>query len=429
MKTVTLNIYSFLILLNGLLFSLPCAAYSVLTHEAIIDASWEKSIQPLLKLKYPGTTEEQLQEAHAYAYGGAIIQDMGYYPFGSKLFSDLVHYVRSGDFVNALLEESADVNEYAFALGALSHYVSDNYGHSIGTNLAVPITYPKDKEKYGNLVTYAQDRTSHLRMEFSFDVLQTVRGNYASLAYHNFIGFKVSTQVLERAFVKTYGIDIKDIFKDFSVAVDTFGWSVKNLIPEATKYAWIIKESEINKTDLSSAAKKFKYKMIRANYYQEDGKKHKKPQVLTWTFSRILQIFPKIGPLKGLRFKHPGKEAEKLFIQSFDTVMAYNTSYLKKLANGKIILKNTDLDTGNATESGTYNLADDSYSKLLLKLKKKKFKNLNASVKNDILEYYSYPNLTIAKEKKSRIRKKMTAALEDLKNAPIAVELYSVSKI
>lgn len=429
MKTVTLNIYLFLILITGLFFSVPCAAYSVLTHEAIIDASWEKSIQPLLKLKYPGSTEEQLQEAHAYAYGGAIIQDMGYYPFGAKLFSDLVHYVRSGDFVNALLEESTDVNEYAFALGALSHYVSDNYGHSIATNFAVPITYPKDKEKYGNLVTYAQDRTSHLRMEFSFDVLQTVRGNYASLAYHNFIGFKVATPVLERAFLKTYSIDIKDIFGNFPAAVDTFGWSVKNLIPEATKYAWIIKESEINKTDLSTAAKKFRYKMIKANYYQEDGKKHKKPQVLTWIFSKILQIFPKIGPLKGLRFNHPGKEAEKLFIQSFDTVMVYNNSYLNKLANGKIILKNTDLDTGNATESGTYNLADDSYSKLLLKLKKKRFKNLNASVKNDILEYYSHPNLTIAKEKKLRVRKNMTEALEDLKNAPVTVESYSVSKI
>ena len=402
MKTVSLKIYLFLTLTAGLFYPMSCTAYSVLTHEAIIDASWEKSIYPLLKLKYPNSTEEQLQEAHAYAYGGAIIQDMGYYPFGSKLFSDLVHYVRSGDFVNNLLEEANDVNEYAFAIGALSHYVSDNYGHSMGINIAVPITYPKDKEKFGDLVTYAQDRTSHLRMEFSFDVLQTVRGNYASLSYHNFIGFKVSTPVLERAFIKTYGLNIKAVFCDFSVAVETFKWTIKNLIPEATKYAWIIKESTINKTDLNTAAKKFRYSMIKANYYQEDGKKHRKPQILTWTFSRILQIVPKIGPLKSLRFNPPGKEAEKLFIESFDTVMIHNNSYLKKLSNGKIILKNTDLDTGNATEFGKYNLADDSYRKLLLKLKKKRFKNINASVKNDIIEYYSDPDLTIAHEKKLR---------------------------
>jgi hypothetical protein len=212
MKSVTVNIFLFLTLSLGLLFTVPCSAYSVLTHEAIIDGSWEKSILPLLKLKYPNSTEEQLQEAHAYAYGGAIIQDLGYYPFGSKFFSDLVHYVRSGDFVNALLDEATDVNEYAFAIGALSHYVADNYGHSLGTNIAVPLTYPKDQEKYRNLVTYAEDRITHLRMEFSFDVLQTVRGNYASLAYHNFIGFKVSRNLLERAFMKTYGLDIKDVF-------------------------------------------------------------------------------------------------------------------------------------------------------------------------------------------------------------------------
>lgn len=427
MKSVTVNVFLFLTLSLGLLITIPCSAYSVLTHEAIIDASWEKSILPLLKLKYPNSTEEQLQEAHAYAYGGAIIQDLGYYPFGSKFFSDLVHYVRSGDFVNALLDEATDVNEYAFAIGALSHYVADNYGHSLGTNIAVPLTYPKDQEKYGNLVTYAEDHITHLRMEFSFDVLQTVRGNYASLAYHNFIGFKVSRNLLERAFMKTYGLDIKDVFCNFSVSIEIFRWTVKNLIPEATKYAWIIKQSEINQTKLSITAKKFRYKMIKANYYEEGGKKHRKPFVFTWIFSRILEIFPKIGPLKGLRFNKPEKEAEKLFVQSFDTTMIHNTSYLKKLTKGKIILKNTDLDTGNTTEPGEYSLADDSYRKLLLKLKKKRFNHLNDSVKDNIVLFYSHPSLTIAKEKRSRVRKKMIKALKNLKKAPDTTELLSES--
>ncbi len=429
MRTARFNIFLFLTLTLGLLYTMPCAAYSVLTHEAIIDASWEKSILPLLKLKYPNSTEKQLQEAHAYAYGGAIIQDMGYYPFGSKLFSDLVHYVRSGDFVNALLEESIDVNEYAFAIGALSHYVGDNYGHSFGTNIAVPLTYPKDKEKYGDLVTYAEDCTSHLRMEFSFDVLQTVRGNYASLAYHNFIGFKVSRNVLERAFMKTYGLDIKDVFCDYPASVEIFRWTVKNLIPEATKYAWIIKQSEINKIKLSAAAKNFRYRMIKANYYQEDGKKHRRPFAFTQIFSRIIEILPKIGPLKVLHFNKPEKEAEKLFVQSFDTVMVYNTYYLKKLSAGKIILKNTDLDTGKATEPGKYSLADDCYGKLLLRLKKKKFDHLNSSIKNDIIAFYSHPGLTTAKEKTPRIQKKISEALKNLKKAPDNSELLTLSKI
>src|SRR5262245_49890419 len=86
--------------------------YSVLTHEAIIDLAWDGSIEPLLLEKFPGSTAEQLREAHAYAYGGAIIQDMGYYPFGSVLFTDLTHYVRSGDFVEILIFESKDLNEF-----------------------------------------------------------------------------------------------------------------------------------------------------------------------------------------------------------------------------------------------------------------------------------------------------------------------------
>ncbi len=229
-------------LLMAVMYVLYCPlqseAYSVLTHEAIIDVTWDKTIEPLLLKKYPGSTEDQLKEAHAYAYGGAIAPDMGYYPFGSKLFTNLVHYVRSGDFVIALLDEEQDINEYAFALGVLSHYCADKYGHPIGTNCCVPIVYSKDKEKYGSVVTYEQDPVSHVRMEFGFDVLQTARGNYASEMYHSFIGFKIARPVLERAFLKTYGLSISDVFNDFPLAVETFRWIVKNFFPTITRAAW-----------------------------------------------------------------------------------------------------------------------------------------------------------------------------------------------
>src|SRR5580693_7011533 len=130
-------------------------AYSVLTHEEIIDLVWTDEIRPLLLTRFPGLTEEQITEAHAYAYGGAVIQDLGYYPFGSMEFSDLVHYVRSGDFVRELLLESQNADEYAFALGALAHYASDITGHP-AVNQAVAIEYPKLRAKYGNSVKYAQ---------------------------------------------------------------------------------------------------------------------------------------------------------------------------------------------------------------------------------------------------------------------------------
>lgn len=68
------------------------SAYSVLTHEEIVDLLWADEIRPLLVERYPGLNEEQITAAHAYAYGGAVIQDLGYYPFGNREFSDLLHY-------------------------------------------------------------------------------------------------------------------------------------------------------------------------------------------------------------------------------------------------------------------------------------------------------------------------------------------------
>ncbi|MFZ0817158.1 MAG: zinc dependent phospholipase C family protein, partial [Candidatus Sulfotelmatobacter sp.] len=106
-----------------------CAAYSVLTHEEVVDLAWKDNLLPLLKKRFPAATDDDLKKAHAFAYGGSVMQDMGYYPFGNKYFSDLTHYVRSGDFVINLLKEASDLDEYAFALGALAHYSADNCGH------------------------------------------------------------------------------------------------------------------------------------------------------------------------------------------------------------------------------------------------------------------------------------------------------------
>jgi len=146
----------------------------------------------MLLERFPAATTEEMEQAHAYAYGGCIVQDMGYYPFGSHFFSDLTHHVRTGDFVAALLRESQDLNEYAFALGALSHYAADTNGHRLATNPAVPILYPELHRKFGRTVTYWDNPLSHIRTEFGFDVLQVAQGRYAPDRYRAFIGFQVA---------------------------------------------------------------------------------------------------------------------------------------------------------------------------------------------------------------------------------------------
>lgn len=366
----------------------PCFGYSVLTHQAIIDVNWDRVIVPLLKQKFPNTTDEELKKAHAFAYGGSVSPDLGYYPFGSKLFTNLVHYVRSGDFVENLFLEAKDINEYAFALGVLCHYNADIEGHETAVNRVVPLLYPDMKKKFGNVVTYGDDKLSHLRTEFAFDVLQTARGNYASEAYHDFIGFQVSKELLERVFIKTYGLDVKDLFGDFDRAVGSFRWAVKSLLPAVTKAAWKTKNDEIKKLNPSASRSAYIYRIKRHEYYSEFGRQREKPGVGASIVSFLVRIMPKIGPLKVLKFKTPTPESEKLFLKSFDsTVIRYHQT-ITKLRHNEIQLPNMDWDTGKETRQYEYRLADIAYSDWVIKLKEKNFETVTPLLKEDILLFY-----------------------------------------
>src|SRR2546426_2013896 len=264
------------LLLFVFFFSGLGSGYSVLTHEEIVDLLWKDQIQPLLLKRFPGATDEDLRKAHAYAYGGCMLQDMGYYPFGNKYFSDLVHYVRSGDFVEALLNDSSDLNEYAFALGALSHYASDNSGHPT-INRAVAMEFPKLRKKYGNEVTYADDPKAHIRTEFGFDMVQVAKNRYTTDRYHDFIGFEVSKPLLERAFQKTYGIELKDVLPDEDRAIGTFRHAVSKLIPQMTKVALLNRRADLVRDTPNFDKRKFLYHLSRANYEREWGKGYRKP--------------------------------------------------------------------------------------------------------------------------------------------------------
>jgi hypothetical protein len=397
-----------------LLVPKKAAAYSVLTHQALIDASWDGYLKPLLKRKYPHATEAQLKEAHAYAYGGAIAPDMGYYPYGSKFFTHLTHYVRSGDFVMALLKEAKTVNEYAFALGNLCHYHADMYGHPIGTNRSVPVIYPKMGAKYGKEVTYAEDHMSHMRTEFGFDVLQTARGNYASKQYHDFIGFQVDTAVMERAFYQTYGLHLNQVFKNFPKALKAFRWSVAHFFPAITRTAWATKKADIKKLNPSATARSFTYRMQRRTGNKSVGKEEEPPTLGTTLVSFLIRIAPKVGPLRPLKFRTPGPEAEKIFIQSFDTTLQRYTAALQQLEANKLTLINGDYDTGEKTAMGEYILADESYSCLLLKLHAEGLENTPLSLRQHFLRFYVKPQEVKGNKREAKRQAKINLALKDL---------------
>lgn len=373
------------------LFSAPSSsrAYSVLAHESMIDSAWDDVIAPLLKRRFPRATTDDLLQARAFAYGGSVVPDLGYYPFGSHLFTNLVHYVRSGDFVEAMLHDATTIDELAFALGALAHYAADNNGHPLGVNRSVPIIYPKTREKFGNSVTYADDPKRHVMVEFSFDVVQVAAGAYLPDSYRSFIGFEVSKPLLERAFRDTYGLEVKDLFFDTDLAIGTFRWAVSKTIPEMTAVAWRDKEDEIRKVTPTVQRSAFIYTLTRQEYEQAFGTKYRKPGLLATFFATVMKVLPKFGPFKPLAFKAPTPEAEHLFAESFRTARDRYRAQLRDAADGKISLANTDFDTGRRSAWGEYSLADTTYQQFLDRLSKHGFADVPRDVRRDVLEFFT----------------------------------------
>lgn len=398
----------------------PAFSYAVITHEAIIDASW-KYITPILLQRFPSTTPEDLKKAHAYAYGGCIIQDMGYYPFGSKYFSDLVHYVRSGDFVEALLAGAQDVDELAFALGALAHYAADNNGHPIAVNRAVSIGYPKLRSEYGNEVTYADDPSAHMKTEFGFDVVEVAQGNYAAEDYHDFIGFQVSKELLERAFRDTYDLDLAKQFVSLDLALGTYRRTVSTIIPEATKIAWSLKRKEIVQARPGMTKRKFLYNLRGASYEKDWGTDYRRPGVFARVIAFLLRIVPKVGPFRAVNFKAPTPQTETLFMQSFNkTLDFYRTLLQEEQTNGRVQLANTDFDTGRPTREGEYSLADETYAKFLQQLAKQDFKGVTPQLRANLLSFYRNPRPPVTdanklKKPKDRNWRDTLAALAQLR--------------
>src|SRR5271165_1883964 len=315
----------------------PCAAYSVLTHEQVVDLQWKDNLVPMLKKRFPAATDDDLKKAHAFAYGGSLVQDMGYYPFGNKYFSDLTHYVRSGDFVVNLVNEASDINEYAFALGALAHYSADNCGHPT-INQAVGLEFPKLRKKYGDVVTYEDNPKAHIRTEFGFDVTQVAKNRYTSDRYHDFIGFEISKPVLDRAFQDTYGIPLSDVISDEDLAIGTFRRAISTILPEMTRVALIARRNEIVSETPNFRARQFRYYLSRANYQKEWGKGYRRPGFGTRVLAFFLKFVPKVGPFKALDFKIPTQQTEDLYVASVDRTMENYTKLLQQAAAGTIQL-------------------------------------------------------------------------------------------
>jgi zinc dependent phospholipase C len=381
----------------------PAAAYSVLAHEACVDALWKPGIEPLLTRRFPRATPADLQAARAYAYGGSVIQDLGYYPFGSRFFSNLVHYVRAGDFIEALVRNAHDVNEFAFALGALAHYAADSVGHPEAVNPSVPLMFPKLRAKFGDTVTYAQSPSSHVRVEYSFDIVQIAAGAYLPESYHSFIGFQVARPLMDRAFAETYSLETKDIFNDEGLAISSYRKAVSELIPEFTRIAWRDKRDEIARVIPNVREHAFVYEYTQAEFEREFGTGYGKRGWFARMLGTFYRIIPKIGPLKQLKFKAPTPEAQALFMTSFKDARARYAEALAEVGQRSLDMANVNFDLGRRSVHGEYPLADETYARLLDELARRKFAGVPVALRRDIGAYYARATAPLDRNEQKRV--------------------------
>jgi Zinc dependent phospholipase C len=406
-----------------------CPAYSVLSHEEVVDLVWKDNLQPLLIHRFPSSTEDDLRRAHAFAYGGSLVQDMGYYPFGNKYFSDLTHYVRSGDFIVNLINESTNLDEYAFALGALAHYSADNMGHPT-VNQAVALEFPSLRKKYGNEVTYEENPKAHIRTEFGFDVTQVAKNRYTSDRYHDFIGFEIAKPVLERAFLDTYGIPLSEVISDEDLAIGTFRRAISRVLPEMTRVALLARKKELVKETPNFSSKKFRYYLSRANYQREWGKGYRRPGFGTRVLAFFLRFVPKVGPFQALDFKIPTQKTEDLYIASVDRTIENYKSLLTEVQQQQLRLPDTDFDTGRMTHAGEYGLTDNAYGHLLDQLAQKNFDQITPELRNNILTFYSDPNAPLSTKRNAAAWSRTQDELERLKAlSPKLMSTLQVSEI
>lgn len=397
---------SLLVLIAG-----QCQAYSVLTHEAVIDSLWESNIRPLLLKRFPNSTPEQLKEAHAYVYGGSLVQDLGYVPLGSKDFSNLAHYVRSGDFVTTLIGQASSLNDFAFALGTLAHYSSDSSGHPV-INRIEPTIYKKLHRKYGSVVTYEDDPSAHLKTEFSLDVIQVARGLYAPDAYHGFIGFEVAQAALERGFETTYGIPLSDLFLSEDLAIGTYRFSVGKLIPEMTRVAWSSKREDIENLSPGITKAKFVYSLPGKEYKRYWNQEYSQPGIFARFLAFLFRLIPTFGPFKPLGFEPVPQQGEQMFLQAYAASVERYRTLLTEVGSGKLKLAEINLDTGAETRAGRYKLADQSYEWLVGKLADRHFDKMSPELRADILNYFSRGSVP-------KMSKKTMAQIEELRSAPL----------
>jgi len=199
----------------------------VLTHEEIVETCSARRNSPPLAQEIPRPHRTANQGAHAYAYGGAVIQTSAITRFGHVESVIWVHTSQWG-FRDRDAQDSQDANEYALRWARVAHYASD-----ITVTRGEPpvaIEYPKLRAKFGDSVRYAQDKTAHLRTEFG-----SIRPGGEEAVRHlraiTTSSGSISKPLLERSF-RRLRRGLKDNPHSPKIWPWDLRWAVSGLIPQ-----------------------------------------------------------------------------------------------------------------------------------------------------------------------------------------------------
>ena len=391
--------------------------YGVYSHSELIDIVWGGSIRPLLIQRYPGITEAELIRAQSYAYGGCRIQDVGYYPLGKEFFSDLTHYVRSGDFVAALLRDASNADELAFAIGALSHYLGDIYSHSEAVNLSVGQVFPKLGTRYGPVITFEQAQIPHGRVELGFDMAQIGLHRFAPV-YRSNICLNVADDLLDRAFYETYGLTLRREIGHRQKAINSYRFGVCRLLPKFMQVQTVINRRRFPQEKDDDARREYLENLKQAKYVSIPRTRYEKPGFGTHVLALVVRIVPKVGKLKIFSLKAPSPETNSLYFHSMNTAvrrMRELTGELRENPSADIVLANVDLDTGKRTQPGAYSLTDNTYARLLNEITRRPGIKIPPGLRDDILLFYSDPNAPIRTKNDPRAWARVLNGLNQLK--------------
>ena len=445
-------------------------AYSLLTHEQLIDLTWQDSIVPLLLSRYPTLTPAELEQARAYAYGGCVIQDIGYYPFGDANFSNLTHYVRSGDFVVNLFRNAKNANELAFAVGALSHYIGDSIGHSEATNLAVPVEFPRLLAKYGSDVNYAEGEHQHVQTEFAFDINEIAHHRLAPVHYLRHVGLEVPVKQLSLAYYQTYGLS-----EDFGgnrglrVNVKAYRFAVRAFIPRIAYAVTILHRRHEPADPNTPEALELEQEVAKVASENDWQAYRRKAGIGTYTLAGLLFVLPKVGPLKMVDIKGPTPATEAEYKHSVvlsaaelrSTLARFTlpsaphptsaqtavpiahaqaaqsqappqdapSAHLRPKTDGprqqrdpRHPLPNRDLDTGRVVKPGGYSLTDSTFADLLHMLTRQPAVPIPPGIKEEIQAYYANQDAPITTKKDPQQWAQVQADLVTLEKMPTSME-------